>query len=567
VRRVIAVWVLLAACGGTARERDASVVGLAPPAPRRPAHGAFVPLGAVPRFAWDAVPSATRYQLQLDDGCTEAPLDCDPVKPDVEVEVTAPTWDGATLGAGRWTWRVRACDAAGACSPWTRPRRVDVGRAPNDVDGDGRSDVIAGAPLLDGKTADVGAALIVFGGAGDARGARTARLDSPGGHADAELGAAVAIVGDIDGDGHADVVVGAPGTDEERGRAYLYLGAPGGVRGPVLTIQDPAGKPGDWFGAAVIGAGDLDGDGFADVAIGAPGADGDGADQLDRGKVMVWRGGRAPLARAPITLAAGAPRPHDGFGSTLGAGDLDGDGYGEVVVGAAGIDRAGAEVGVDRGAVYVFSGGRDGLARWPSARLEAPTPTDFDRFGFAVSASGDLDGDGLDDLAVGAPSRDDAATDGGVIYVFPGARHGVSITPTRVIGAAPSEAFRRLGTAVAIVGDVDGDTRDDLCAGTSGTGGGLAVIFSGADLDAVLATLRDPTGGPTDFGDSVAGAGDVDGDGHADVVVGAATPSRGATAGGSVLVFPAITAASPPPPIRIDGPAQPAQLGRSVSGR
>jgi hypothetical protein len=573
--RTIAVLGAAAACALGCRDapagRDAAIVTLAAPMPRVPAHGAFVAAHAPVTFRWDATDGAARYEVRIDP-CV-ATAECERAAPVVSASVDDAAWRPPALPAGRWAWRVRACGTF--CSPWTRARRLDVGRARADVDGDGVSDVIAGAPLLDTPLAgreghDRGAALIVYGGAAPAgKRARTARLDEPGGEEDAELGSAVAIVGDVDGDGFADVVVGAPGTDRERGRAYLYLGGARGVRGPVLSITDPAGRPGDWLGASVVGAGDVDGDGYADVAIGAPGTDGDGPDEIDRGKVLVYRGGPAGLGAASLTLSAGAPRPHDAFGATLTSGDLDGDGYDDLVVGAAGVDRAGADVGTDRGAVYVYPGGRDGLGRAPVARLEAPSPADHDRFGYAISAAGDLDGDGLADLAVGAPSRDDAAQDGGVVYVFAGTRDGVRRTPTATLLAGAAAPYRRLGTAVAIVGDVDGDGLDDLAAGTSAPDGGLAVILRGGSLTGPpIAILHDADPGPTDFGDAVAGAGDVDGDGLADVVVGASNASsRDEARGGSVLVYRAIALPDPPPPVRIDGPGQPAQLGRTVAGR
>ncbi len=547
-------------------------------------HDARLDHRARPRLSWEAATGAiAHYELELDRRCGLGALAaCDFVRAELTLRSMAPWWQPEALPPGRWAWRVRACQDGG-CSPWSRPRRFALGAVSADVDGDGYSDVIAGAPLLDLGGHDRGTALLVLGGPPGAE-PRYQRLDEPAGADDAELGAAVAIVGDVDGDGLDDVVVGAPGTDEGRGRAYLYLGAPGGVRGPVLVIDDPHGRAGDAFGATIVGAGDVDGDGFADVAIGAPTADGTAAGELDRGKVLVLRGGPTGLAGTDAwLLLAGEPRPFDGFGTALSAGDLDGDGFGDIVVGAAGIDRSDADLGVDRGAVYVYAGGRDGPSRGPSVRLEAPSPVDHDRFGWAVSASGDLDGDGLHDLAVGAPSRDDAALDGGLVYIFPGARGGVATVPRHTVGGQQAEALRRLGTAVAIVGDVDGDGLDDLAIGTSGDRGGVAVIFRGGreGPDArPLAVLRDgsaiapddheATARYTSFGDSVAGAGDVDGDGRADVVVGAASAPLGndalAVRGGAVLVFRTIAAALPAAPLRIDGPDEEAQLGRTVAG-
>jgi hypothetical protein len=493
---------------------------------------------------WAPVPGADRYELDLGDRT---------------IAVEAERWSAGGLPRGRWRVRARACDG-GACSPWSRARRVDVARVAGDLDGDGYADVIAGAPLADvGAGRDRGGVVVVYGGPSP----RTQRLDEPAGHEDAELGAAVAIVGDVDGDGRDDVVVGAPGTDAGRGRAYLYLGGAGGLRGPVLSLVDPSGRPGDALGAAVSGAGDVDGDGLDDVAIGAPAADGEGPGEIDRGKVLVWRGSKAGLA-GPRVLLPGAPRPYDGFGAALAAGDLDGDGFTEVIVGASAIDRAGSVVGVDRGAVHVFRGGRDGVEPTPVARLEAEAPADHDRFGHAISAAGDLDGDGYADLAVGAPSRDGAALDDGAVYVFAGGPQGVARRGRAVVGGVPG-AYRRLGTAVAIAGDVDGDGLDDLVAGTSeATGGGVAVILRGGHLDeAPLEILDGGLAGPSSFGESVAGAGDVDGDGRADLVVGAAT----ADGTGAVLVFRDVTARPPPPPVRIDGDLEPTHLGRAVAGR
>ena len=573
------IWIALAvgcaACGGDPPAAG-PVRALDPPRPLSPAPGPTGRGALRPRLVWAPAPGAgptDQYQVEVG-ACAGGVATCRFDRPLAAATVGGLTWRPPTdLAVGRVAWRVRAC-ADSACSPWTRPRWLDVGRAPLDLDGDGLSDAIAGAPLVDLGGRDRGAVVI-------ARGPRLAalRIDEPAGADGAEFGAAVAAGGDVDADGRADLIVGAPGHDDGTGRAYVYAGAaiaverppPGGIQ-PALALSEPGGRPGDAFGADVIAA-DFDGDGWADVAIAAPGADGTYPADVDVGRVLVWRGGPTGLdPGSPRILTAPVPEPYDRFGTSLAAGDLDGDGYADLIVGAPGLDRAGARRGVDRGAVYLYRGGADGLSSF-AVRLEAPVPLDHDRFGYAVSAAGDVDGDGLADLMVGAPSADGADQDSGLVYVFLGRPGGPGSTPDQVLAIDPADAasYERFGSAVAIVGDVDGDGLADIVVGTSGPAQGLALVYRGGRegvRDQPLALLRDPAGhGVDDFGDSVAGIGDIDGDGLADVLVGAASATPDGGRQGSILVFRGAPGGMAPTPLRVDGPTEQSHFGRALAGR
>jgi hypothetical protein len=193
-------------------------------------------------------------------------------------------------------------------------------------------------------------------------------------------------------------------------------------------------------------------------------------------------------------------------------------------------------------------------------------PLDHDRFGYAVAA-GDLDSDGVDELLVGAPSASDGASrDGGLVYVFAGGEH----TPSRVLSMDAPD-YERFGSAVAVVGDVDGDGYADAVIGTSAPARGLAFVFRGGPegLAAQPLTLLQDTGladRADDFGASVAGAGDIDGDGLADVIVGAASARRDGRRQGSILVYRG-TRATWAAPLRVDGPAEQAHFGRALAGR
>ncbi|MCE9577956.1 MAG: FG-GAP-like repeat-containing protein [Deltaproteobacteria bacterium] len=573
-RLILGLLALCSACG----DEPAPQPTVAPDPPRALGPGAITGrTGLRPIFRWSAVDAAPRYELELG-GCSAGVASCRFEPPIARVAVASTSWQPAgALPRGRYGWRVRAC--ADSCSPWSPVRAIAIGGAVSDLDGDGLSDAVAGAPLADLGGRDRGAVIV-------ARGPTLAatRLDEPAGHDGAEFGAAAA-VGDVDADGAADLIVGAPGDGDGAGVAYLYAGraVTGGAKAPRLTLADTSARPGDALGAT-IAVGDFDRDGFADVAVAAPGAGCAALCARDRrtddpadshaGRVLIWRGGPAGLDHSPPrTLTAPSPAPFDRYGAALATGDLDGDGADELIVGAPGQGRAGAARGVDRGAVYVYRGGITGLVDVP-IELEAPVPLDHDRFGFAIAA-GDLDGDDLADLIVGAPGADDGdARDGGLVYRFRGGELAAHRAPDQVV-AIRAGAFARFGAALAVCGDVDGDGFGDAVVGVSRDGRGLALVYRGGreGLRAEPIELGDPAeagdapSATDDFGEAVAGVGDLDGDGKADVLVGAVSARDGRGRLGRIVVYRGARGGVAPAPLELDGPAEQAHFGRALAGR
>jgi len=376
-----------------------------------------------------------------------------------------------------------------------------------------------------------------------------------------EFGCWVASAGDLDGDGFADLAVGAHffnvGLDTAAGAVFLFGGGlPPGA--PPVARLDGQSKN-EHFGECIAGGGDIDGDGRPDLAVGAPLRNAGALSAA--GAVDVFRGGTAMPLVSWTTLHGEAA--DDWFGQSVAVGDLDGDGKAELVVGAPYNDRNGSAAG----AVFIFHGAsQPPLTLWKVLVGEAPN----DQFGWSVACPGDMDGDGYGDVVVGARLHSVIGKiAAGRAYLFRGGPSMDAIADGSWTGEAANDWF---GHAVAAVGDVDGGGRPDVLVGApyndrNGSASGAAYLFRG-ELPPGSAPSAIYVGETANaqFGWALGGGGDVDGDGHPDVVVGARFQASGlVSAAGRIYAFRGGSPLSTVPFGTADGEAADDWLGQSVT--
>ncbi len=338
--------------------------------------------------------------------------------------------------------------------------------------------------------------------------AQTTIYHLPGDSAGDRYGAAVAAISDVDGDLLPDLLVAAPGGLGATGYARVISGAKGTIaRSFFGTVA------GGEFGAA-LSAADFNSDGRADPLIGAYLAGAGG-----RGTVTAYDG----LSGQPIwALAGNAAGDHFGF-ALAGLSDVSGDGLPDAAIGAVDDDDQGSSSGT----VRVVSG-------FDGSTLYTLTGTGVDElFGYALAALGDLDGDGIGDLAIGAPHVVSAAnTAPGSVRVVSAAS---GATLFSVPGKAKNDAF---GRALASTGDLDLDGKVDLLIGAPQPMGGMkgyAQLVSGAGGGLLLEVAG--LGSGDLFAAAVAPAGDVNGDGTSDLAIGAPRDDDAGSDSGSVFLF------------------------------
>jgi hypothetical protein len=256
--------------------------------------------------------------------------------------------------------------------------------------------------------------------------------------------------------------------DGDPGYVNLHFGGPRGIRGRPDRVFT-AGVPNDSFGLDVAGA-DLNGDGYADVVIGAPLDDPDG--RADAGSVRVYLGGPSGPATDPaLVLVGDAPAEH--FGARIAnAGDVDGDGYPELLVGATGAGGNG------EASLYRGGPGRPGLAVRPTQIFRGDRPDDA--FGRTVVGLGDANGDGYGDFAVGSPRANRGSLRlAGMVRLYlggPALAEGIPVEPQRVFrGGDDGGEFAKDGSS----GDYDGDGLMDAVFGEPGAETGRIYIYRG----------------------------------------------------------------------------------------
>jgi len=416
-----------------------------------------------------------------------------------------------------------------------------------DMTGDGLSDIAVGDPDFTGGELGEGR-VRVFAGRGD--GPALAPIWSFSTNlTEAALGWSVAPAGDVNGDGFEDFLTGAvtmpniavPGENINGGVFLNY----GGINGPTAGFSDWSfvGLPNDELGAAVASAGDINGDGFGDFMAGAT------QTGFGPGKVRIWFGKSAHLApgSAPDVTLVG-PDAHSQFGFALTAGDFNGDGYSDIAVGAPNADLLGPTVS-ETGKVYVYLGGPAGLDA--VADFIRSGSFAFDHLGSSLAAEGDVNGDGYCDLIIGVPDANDAASDGGRAEVWIGQSTGPPLnTGTSRFGTTAGIHF---GQHVAYAGDINGDGRSDVIVGmpSANSNTGKVMVHTGAPNGTWISFApfwtQDGFQPGSQFGSAVSSAGDVDGDGLSDVLIGSEFETTSGSENGGARVFLGPLPAGAPP--------------------
>ena len=489
-----------------------------------------------------------------------------------------------------------------------------------DVNGDGYDDLVIGARgAAPGGDSNAGETYVVYGGAsapGTGGVLDLSALDGTNGFiltgidANDQSGRSVSSAGDVNGDGYDDLVIGAnradPNGDSEAGETYvIYGGANAPGTGGVLDLGALDGTNGftltgidanDRSGRSVSSAGDVNGDGYDDLIIGAYFADpnGDSAGET----YVIYGGANAPGTDSVLDLSAldgtngfiltGINEGDQSGRSVASAGDVNGDGYDDLVIGAWRADPNGDS---EAGETYVVYGGAsapgtggvldlsdlDGSNGFILNGIDA-----YDRSGFSVSSAGDVNGDGYDDLIIGANIA--GVFLAGETYVVYGGANAPGTGGVLDLSALDGtngfilngiNPFGQSGWSVSSAGDVNGDGYDDLVIGApfayaNGlTSGQTYVIYGGAnapgingeldlsDLDGTNGFILNGIDAGDESGFSVSAAGDVNGDGYDDLVIGAreATPGGDFQAGETYVLYGGATGTESLVPVTASGTA------------
>lgn len=421
--------------------------------------------------------------------------------------------------------------------------------ATGDFNGDGNADLMVSAPWYNnGATADAGKVYVYYGGSSVDSTADVSMVNTV---ADDSMGLSIASGFDLNKDGFDDIVAGSDG-GVSSGTVRIYYGnssqentadltftstSGASVSGaddvngdgyPDIVLQSASGVvqiyyggqnmdttadvtingvSGDGFGNTVSGVGDVNGDGFADIIAGAP------FYSTFTGRAYIYYGGSSMDTTVDITLTGTS---NSSFGSRLSsAGDINGDGYADVLVGSYGYSG-------DTGRAYVYYG----ATSMDTTEDITITGTATSRLGSAVEV-GDLNSDGLNELIIGAES---VSTFTGSTYIYHQSYTANGTSDKNVTGAATSNF---LGREIANVGDVNNDGYEDILVGAYGnsTSTGIAYLYMGGSTISTTPTATFTGGASNDrFGEGVGGGGDVNGDGYDDIIIGAPGYNPGAAA-------------------------------------
>lgn len=373
-----------------------------------------------------------------------------------------------------------------------------------DVNGDGYDDLIVGAYLFDTDVVDAGRAYLYLGGV---NGLSTDPVWTSSGdnHEEDFFGSEVSAVGDINNDGYDDVAIGAYSTNS-RGKVFLFLGDSSGLSATPIWTSSGDDQVNAFFGFSISGAGDTNSDGYDDVIIGAYGND------TFVGKVFLYLGSSSGLSVVPAWTSSGDVQEGASFGIQVGsAGDVNNDGYNDVLVGAPGYVLNESVLGA--GKAYLYLGSSSGLAIMPSWISSGDNQADAN-FGERLSAAGDVNKDGYDDFLVSAFVYDTIYEDAGRVYLYLG---GATVSSIPVwTSNGDNQANAEYGRSISSL-DINADGYSDVLVGSLATDNtGKSYLYLGNSAGLLTVPFWTSSGENqvgANFGRWVSGLGDFNGDG------------------------------------------------------
>ena len=407
-----------------------------------------------------------------------------------------------------------------------------------DVNGDGYDDFLIGAPSVNGVGASSGAIYLVYGSSTPLVTASVSTAVKFGGENAGDMaGSAMAPAGDINGDGYDDMLIAATGKDSNRGSVYILYGKAAKYTSASLSdsafIELTGGSIGDIAGGSVAGAGDVNNDGYDDFMIGAYGnndaASFAGAVYLLYGKEALFSD--MALSASSVVKFTGAAA-NDSLAYGLSSGDLNGDGYSDVILSSPALDDS-------TGGFYIIYGQQNSLTSMSvsdSSVVKFTGESVADAAGGSIESGADINGDGYDDILVGAIQNSAGGSVAGAAYIVYGQATALasgSLGDTGIVKFTGEDAGDLAGIDVAMLGDVDNDGYDDFQIGGSmhdlsaSNAGAVYLVHGTADAltsidlsdDSVIKFLGEAASDIA--GDVVSRAGDINGDGFDEMLVSA----------------------------------------------
>lgn len=490
----------------------------------KPMQGTNTGTELTPEFVWLTDDESSYFEIQADNDSdfSSAEYSWDFLtgssftpEEDLSVSSTQPV-------GTRYYLRMRCVDTAGNTGSWSNSdmlRYINVGRFDQDFNGDGYSDVIGGAQYNDDEGSEAGSAYLCFGGE-----LMNSDIDVTmvGDNSSDNFGFSVASAGDVNGDGYADALVGAPDAENMNGAAYIYYG--GNTMNSNIDVTLIGTAVYDNFGFSVSSTGDVNGDGFADIIVG---------EDTYADEAFIFFGGTSMDSDIDVTL--NSEGDYDNFGFCVAsAGDVNGDGYFDAIVGAHYKDTTVS----DAGAAYIFYGGinMDG-----DHDISMTGEAEDEYFGYSVASAKDINDDGYSDVIVGALNIDATTASAGSAYLFYGGQSMDNSADLTMIGETDYNYF---GYSVASAGDINKDGYSDLIIGAYDKNLSAATILTAAYIfyggDSMDETFDIALEGDEDYnngGYNVSSAGDANGDGFSDLIFGAPGNDDFDTNAGAAYIF------------------------------